>query len=245
VAQRSAAEIQSEVPVNRRILALGRDQALMAQQKVVGQQVLYVDTLDGAPVQMQRFQTLNPFHCFEREMIPVPGSSYYSRSVESIWQGLRIVNGETCFEMFKSKARKRPSEQDRLNRDFDYKSATFLYDQATISLLEARFLIYAVTYLYLLENLVPSSLIDEIYRAICNGQTIIFYDWDSNMEIADTSSSFSHSALLRAWFAGTLESELLVPAWQNLSNSRFESFRQTYALNTGRYQSLHSRRGSR
>lgn len=59
---------------------------------------------------------LSPFHFNPEFNIPVPGRpGLYAHSVESIWQGLKIIDGETDFEMFKREPRKRPSLKERKN----------------------------------------------------------------------------------------------------------------------------------
>jgi hypothetical protein len=38
------------------------------------------------------------------------------------------------------------------------------------------------------------------------GTQLVFYDYDCNFDIEDPASSYSHSAILAAWFGGGLES---------------------------------------
>lgn len=224
-----------------KIFALPRSQALALKEANSGDKFLFIDSLDGAPREMQRFQHFNPFHTFASPIIPVPGTSRYSCSIEAIWQGLKFVDGVTCMEMFEATPCKRPTDQKRIEIKYDYAAAKFSYEKKRISLLEARFLIYATAYLYLLDNLVPGPIITEIFTALSEGRHVVFYDWDSNMDISDVSCSFSHSAILRSWFSGELESDILVPAWQSLTPKNFDIFRRSFSLNSNRYQHLHLR----
>jgi hypothetical protein len=168
---------------------------------------LAVDTANVAPVPMRRFRCLNPFHFMPGWHIPVPGTGEFACSVESIWQGLKLVDGATDLAMLRRPARKRPPEDERTG-DYDYGGSVFRFGERTIDLVAARYLIYLPTYLYLLDRLVPDLVLREISDALGQGRDVFFYDWDANFDIEDDSASFSHSAVLAAWFGGCLEPEL-------------------------------------
>ena len=96
---------------------------------------------------------LNPFHYQENYHIPVPGfPNLFSHSVEAIWQGLKLVNGEIDLRMFDRKPEKRPSKNQRKNKsDFIYENSIFLFERNIIDLVTARHLIYVPSYTFLFE----------------------------------------------------------------------------------------------
>ncbi|MEU9103508.1 hypothetical protein AB0D54_03930 [Streptomyces xanthophaeus] len=173
-----------------------------------GPRVLCVDTAAAAPPGMRRFATMNPFHFDQGWRIPVPGLDAVSHSVESVWQALRIVDGETDLPMLQRPAAKRPAEHLRGN-GFDYARSALSHAGTPVDLVTARYSIYLPTYLHLLDRLVPDSVLDEIRTALDTGRDVVFYDWDDNFDIEDPRSSFSHSAILAAWFGGRIEQEFL------------------------------------
>jgi hypothetical protein len=176
-----------------------------------GGSTLAVDTALAAPASMRRFVTMNPFHHDPGLRLPVPGRPADVRacSVESIWQALKLVDGITDVDMLTRPAAKRPPESARDERGYDYGATTFSYGDGRLGLVSARYLIYLPAYLYALDQVVPQEVLTEIGDALAAGRDVVFYDWDSNFDIEDAGDSFSHSAVLAAWFGGRLESEFL------------------------------------
>ncbi len=204
---------------------------------------LCVDSLDGAPAFMARFKVFNPFYVHRRAVIPVVGMpKVRARSVEAVWQGLKFVDGDTQLDMFDLPPWKRPPEEQRLLGGYSYEGSTFLYGQREIDLLSARLAIYLPTYLYLLDRLVPQRLIDQIDASITEGRGVVFYDCDANHDITDPSTSFSHSAILAAWFNGRLEWELLPAVDDYLSGEIADETRARIEKVLGRYRARQSRR---
>ena len=176
---------------------------------LTGTPALLVDTALAAPASMRRFVTMNPFHYDPRWRIPVPGLPGTSASsMESIWQALKLVDGRTDLRMLDSPPTKRPPESQR-GAGFDYPSTTLAYRSTQVGLVEARYRIYLPAYLHILEALVPQEPLQEIRDALRAGRDVVFYDWDDNFDIEDPRSSFSHSAVLAAWFGGRIEEEFL------------------------------------
>lgn len=190
--------------------AVSRDVGLEMLKQ--GAKAFCVDSADVAPPSMSRFRCFNPFHFDHSYAIPVPGCALSSNSIEGVWQGLKVVNGYTDFSMFTRKAEKRPSMKERETFGYDYKESKFLYGERVIDLITARFAIYLPTYLYVLENLVPDHTIEEIHESMEKGCDVYFYDWDSNFDIFDPTSPFSHSAILQSWFNRTLDEDYIQPA---------------------------------
>jgi hypothetical protein len=183
-------------------LALSRPAGLAAS---ASGDCVCVDTFRKAAQGMARFAPLCPFTTWAGNPFPVPGlPGQRANSVEGVWQGLKLVDGRTDLDQLAGTPHKRPPDHLRTG-GYDYRSATFRYGTREIDLLTARLAIYLPTYLYLLDRLVPDAVHDELNGAVEAGRIIVFYDWDSNMDIADDRSSFSHSAVLAAWFSGRLE----------------------------------------
>jgi hypothetical protein len=200
-------------------------------------QILCVDTANCAPQEMKHFSVLNPFYFEPFAAIPVPRQKAVACSVESIWQGLKIVGGETDFSMFARLPEKRPPESARNSPGYIYNKSEFLYGKEVVDLVTARWVIYLPTYLYLLEKLAPLSLIEDIFTGLYRGVDVFFYDWDDNHDINNPASSFSHSAILAAWFNGTLEQEFVEPGCQFIqSNLSTDDPASILAPNLQRYR---------
>lgn len=199
---------------------------------------LWVDTYNGAPLNMRKFRFFNPFFTWSEPLIPLPGmKEKKSKSVEAIWQGTKWIDEKTDVYQFDTYPYKRPSEKEREeNKNYSYAEAQFLYDQKIIHHREARFLIYLVSYLYVMNYLVPDSIMNDIFNSIEEGHTIIFYDWDSNMDITNISESFSHSAILAAWFRKSLEEDFLRKAKEILSLKYYKIFSSQFYGLTTRYR---------
>lgn len=219
-------------------LFLPRPQALELQMEGVKPGALFVDTYDQAPAEMSRFRELNPFHVWPHASLPVPGRpGQWSRSIEGIWQGLKVISGEMDMRQFEEVPKKRPSDAERRQDPaYDYAASKFKYGDQTLALVKARFLIYAVAYLHLLEYVVSDELISEVARARRSGRRVIFFDWDSNGDILDPRFSYSHSSLLANWFNGRLKDALVTPAESVLSQNEFKHFLTNVDRYTGRYR---------
>ncbi|MFI5758511.1 DUF6939 family protein [Streptomyces sp. NPDC051569] len=154
--------------------------------------------------------TMNPFHHDPDWRIPVPGQPPHlsACSVESVWQALKLVDGATDLPMLTRPADKRPPEAER-GEGFDYRATTLCHAGRPAGLVDARYLIYLPAYLYALDQLVPEEVLAEIGEALAAGREVLFYDWDDNVDIEDAGSSFSHSAVLAAWFGGSVEHDFV------------------------------------
>ena len=210
---------------------------MMAEQDM--SDFLLVDTYNGAPANMKKFEYFNPFYTWPSAIISVPGAyNEKSTSIEAIWQGTKIIHGKTDFEQFKTMPYKRPPESLRDSlQDFSYEKTMFTYHNKSINHLEARFLIYLIAYLRLLNEHVPDLLIQFIMNT--RKKSIIFYDWDDNFEIENVAQSFSHSAILASWFKNTLEKDFLVKAKKFLSKEYFFVFSDQFYDSTKRYRMIH------
>lgn len=170
--------------------------------------LLAVDTFDGAPDDMSRWRSLNPFTMHGHDAVPVPGQPQRgAASVEAVWQGLKIVDGSTAEEMFNQTPHKRPPDRER-GAGYSYRDSTFVLGGTELDMVSARLLIYLPTYLHVLEHLVPDDVHARIAEALAAGEIVAFYDWDHNFDLFDDTASYSHSALLTRYYTGRLDSYL-------------------------------------
>lgn len=204
---------------------------------------ILVDTYNGAPLNMEIFRPMNPFYVWNTPCLPVPGHpGCNARSVESIWQGTKLINNTIDEKQFLSSPYKRPSEDERkINREFSYQDTVFIFNNAPITHIEARFLIYLTSYLFLLNDLLLDGLIFHLIDAVRNNKNIIFYDWDSNQDIVNVKESFSHSAILASWFGGTLYDDFLPKANNFLSKETNSIFLEYFYNLTTRYKFIHGK----
>lgn len=225
-----------------RASSMGREAALELRRTTTSP-CLFVDTLEGAPDDMARFRVWNPFFNGHEPCIPVPGQSLKATSVESIWQGLKIIDGRMDLAMLERKATKRPSEaQRRLDPSFNYSDMRLGYGGRVLDLWEARFLVYLPAYLFVVALLTPRQLFEEVRHTLESGASVVFYDWDDNQNISDCTSSFSHSALLAAWFNNELDSELLSAARLRLAPPDLEILETALVPILNCYKLYHSKR---
>lgn len=188
---------------------------------------LMIDSYKGAPRNMRPFDCFNPFRVWPEPSIPVPGQdNHLARSVESVWQGLKLVDDIPDFAQFAGQPTKRPPDHARHTDSYRYADSQFLYGERKLGLVSARFLIYLPTYLYLLNTLVPDTVIGTICEHLNQCGPALFFDWDENQDILDPSRSWSHSALLASWFNGTFEKDYLHIVGQALSAQDADAFVQ-------------------
>lgn len=223
-----------------KINAIGRKELakILLEQNL--KDALIVDSYNGAPYNMDQFKFFNPFYTWPSPCIPVPGlKDGLSSSVEAIWQGTKWIKGKTDYQQFLSTPYKRPSEEERKrDKQFSYSATQFVYGETILSHLEARFLIYIISYLYLLDRLVPNELLNYIRKMIDDNKQIIFCDWDDNVELTNVNESFSHSSLLASWYKGTLENDFLLLAEKSLSQKYYMLFESQFCQLINRYKQL-------
>jgi hypothetical protein len=137
------------------------------------------------------YKCFSPFSYSPEFKIPVSGQkNLTSRSVEGIWQGLKIINGQTDFSLFQQKPRKRKGEVQG-----------HLFGDETLNLLEARRRIYAPSYYFYLEKYVPDKIKGSVISRALEKGSVTFYDTGENLDI-QSPESLSHSVFLIEYFNG-------------------------------------------
>jgi len=147
------------------------------------------NALDVSSYASKPYKSFSPFTYSPDFKIPVPGQEgVYACSVESVWQGLKLIGGAADFEMFTRMPEKRKGEVQ--GHEFNGK---------VLNPVSARINIYKPTYLFYVEHHVPSETKESVLElALKKG--ISFYDIESNLDIEDTSAPLAHSAILKTFF---------------------------------------------
>ena len=162
--------------------------------------VLKVDTYKDCDNVFKRWSELCPYYVWHALAIPVPGMpGLGANSVESIWQGTKLLDGKLDLEQMQDRPVKRPAESLR-NAGFKYSESRFAFGKVELDIVSARWLIYVPAYLYTLTQLVSRAIHHEIGAWLDAGKDVVFYDWDSNMDIGNPHYSFSHSSILAQWY---------------------------------------------
>ncbi|MBI2673654.1 hypothetical protein HYX19_05305 [Candidatus Woesearchaeota archaeon] len=118
----------------------------------------------------------------------------HSYSVEGIWQGLKIINGKTNFDLFKNKPHKRPNKEEL---EFSMVEGFVYGDNIIKDYVEARKKIFANAYRYMYENFEPLNLGKNIIlENLTNGIEVFLYDVDDNPNIENLNQPYSHASLL-------------------------------------------------
>jgi len=145
------------------------------------------ETIDVSSRGIEPYVFLSPF--YPHGKIPVIGMrNTFSDSVEGIWQGLKIIDGNIDPSRFKGRGKKRPG-----------KISGHLYYDEVIGYKEARHLIYKPTYISMLLNCPKANkLVKELsLRMLEDPEKVIYmYDFDTNSDINNTSKPLAHASLL-------------------------------------------------
>lgn len=131
------------------------------------------------------YNSFSPFAHNANYQIPVPGQEHIrADSVEGIWQGLKIINGQTNPSLFKGrpcKCKGKPEGHQFGNDILGYK--------------EARREIYVPAYVYhAVNNALPEAWPDLECRL--QGGDVELHDVETNGSITDLTRPLAHSAIL-------------------------------------------------
>jgi hypothetical protein len=117
--------------------------------------------------------------------IPVPGKQgIQAQSVEGIWQGLKIIDGEIDTDYF-----------DKCHSKRD-KTEIWDYQGKELDVIQARRLIYYPAYFYKWKYQVKSKLKWELLEPALNSQVQWFFDFGDNPDPLNPNKSWCHSALI-------------------------------------------------
>ena len=146
-------------------------------------------SIDVSAYGKRPYKLLSPFTYSIKFKIPVPGmKGKFANSVESIWQGLKIINGNIDEKMFTKKQSKRRGRVEGHK-----------YKNNILGLVRARWDIYVPSYKDYLDNFAPKDAISFILKEQRNYKQIYLYDIEDNDDI-NNPKPLAHSALLATYF---------------------------------------------
>ena len=141
---------------------------------------------------------LSPF--FPHGNIPIPFSpEYTAMSVEGIWQGLKVF--ESCGIDMSSFQNDTMTGLKRTVRKFGKPLGHQKGVDSTelLGYYEARMLIYLPSYKWVLENVSDVADIIEHIKQRSKTNNIVLLDYNTNIDVKNTSSPISHAGLLRMY----------------------------------------------
>ena len=139
---------------------------------------------------------LSPF--YPHGGIPVPFSEGWTAScVEAIWQGLKVFeHADVDVGLFKNETMKNLKRTTRrFGRPLGHRKG--VNGTELLGYIEARKLIYAPAYRWVLENKVP-HIIDRL-RKVSTGKTVVLLDYNTNCNMDDGRKPLSHAYLIKAY----------------------------------------------
>lgn len=129
--------------------------------------------------------TLSPF--WAHGGIPVPGMpGTTSDTVEGIWQGLKVIRGQTAPHLFKGRGKKRGGG----------KPAGHQFGKKLLGYVEARYKNYVVAYEWALANRVDPALVAGFVEAAFAGVTQHFHDMEDNGDVNNAGAPLAHASVL-------------------------------------------------
>jgi len=140
------------------------------------------------------FVKLSPF--YPHGNIPVPFSqNYFAKSVEGIWQGLKVFELEDIdtskFEIADMKGIKRTVR--KFGKPLGHRKGIF--GQELLDYLTARKQIYLPTYAWVLRNLTTKEI--DLLVEIAKRTDLILLDYETNCDIENIKKPLSHAGLVK------------------------------------------------
>jgi hypothetical protein len=125
--------------------------------------------------------------------IPVPGLNRTSKTVEGIWQGLKVIDGEPDFNLFYDFAGKRKPKSGATLEGW-------LYGDEVIDLVTARLKIYLPAFLFHWKHNVSDEIKDRLVDLAASkeaeGLDVPVYDFETNADIFKADKSYAHAHLV-------------------------------------------------
>lgn len=166
--------------------------------KKYGEDAIIVDVTSNATDDLIR---LSPF--YPHGGIPVPFSSgSTSMSVEGIWQGLKVFEHYGIdVQMFRNATMKNLKRTvRRFGKPLGHRKG--VTGNELLNYIDARMQIYVPTYKWVLENKAQEQV--NKLREWSKDKTLILLDYNTNEDIADSSTPLSHAAMVKAYIEGRL-----------------------------------------
>lgn len=168
------------------------------QEEYPGAYIL--DITSSSPFEYGRL--LSPF--YPHKNIPIPGDSrgMTAYSVEGIWQGLKVFeNAGIDMHSFRNDTMKDIKRTVRkFGRPLGHQNG--VYSKELLNYLDAKRLIYAPAYKYVLENVPKVKAIIERIRQKAQESDIVLLDYNLNPDNRDASKPLSHAELVKMYIEG-------------------------------------------
>ena len=165
------------------------------QEEYPGAYIL--DITSSSPFEYGRL--LSPF--YPHKNIPIPGDSrgMTAYSVEGIWQGLKVFeNAGIDMHSFRNDTMKDIKRTVRkFGRPLGHQNG--VYSKELLNYLDAKRLIYAPAYKYVLENVPKVRAIVERIRQKAQESDIVLLDYNINPDNRDASKPLSHAELVKMY----------------------------------------------
>ena len=166
-------------------------------------------------------QLLSPF--YPHKNIPIPGDSrgMTAYSVEGIWQGLKVFeNAGIDMHSFRNDTMKDIKRTVRkFGRPLGHQNG--VYSKELLSYLEAKRLIYAPAYKYVLENVPKVKAIIERIRKKAQESDIVLLDYNLNPDNRDASKPLSHAELVKCTSREDIRKQKKISVLGPLKNLKF------------------------
>ena len=150
----------------------------------------------------KRGRLLSPF--YPHKNIPIPGESrgMTAYSVEGIWQGLKVFeNAGIDIPSFRNDTMKDIKRTVRkFGRPLGHQKG--VYSKELLSYLDAKRLIYAPAYKYVLENVPEVKDVIEKIRLKAQECDIVLLDYNINPDNRDAAKPLSHAELVKMYIEG-------------------------------------------
>ena len=168
------------------------------QEEYPGAYIL--DITSSSPFEYGRL--LSPF--YPHKNIPIPGDSrgMTAYSDEGIWQGLKVFeNAGIDMHSFRNDTMKDIKRTVRkFGRPLGHQNG--VYSKELLNYLDAKRLIYAPAYKYVLENVPKVRAIVERIRQKAQESDIVLLDYNINPDNRDASKPLSHAELVKMYIEG-------------------------------------------
>lgn len=148
-------------------------------------------------------KVLSPF--YPHYNIPVPGmQGMFATCVETVWQGLKVFkNVGVDYQTFKNDTMK---DLKRSVRKYGIPCG-HKYGDRLLPYFEARMKIYLPTYKYVLDNVPEVHKIVERIKTYAADHDLVLLDYNTNIDVVDTSKPLSHAGLVKLYIEGHYPTE--------------------------------------
>lgn len=146
---------------------------------------------------------LSPLYPHGDILVPYTNELVMAYSVESIWQGLKVVENEDFdISHFNNATMSNIKRTTRKHgKIIGHKRGPYGRNDELLSYIDARKTIYVVAYRWMIEHH-ALHIIERLSNTVARGKTIVLLDYNTNCDINDTSKPLSHAYLVKAYAQG-------------------------------------------